>query len=111
MGRAYAEDTVDGARLALDDDAFGGKGGHGDTAERTHIEEAVVVDVLHHEADLVAVAFDHHPQWRVRVDAGAQVAVDVDRQVGNGGGLEVVGQQRHAVVLETGRGGGRNKVF
>ena len=46
-------------------------------ADRLHVEEAVVVDVLHDQADLVAVAGQHHPQRGVRVPHRDHVAVQV----------------------------------
>ena len=46
-------------------------------ADRLHVEKPVVVDVLNDQADLVAMAGQHHSKRGVRVSHGDQVAVQI----------------------------------
>ena len=46
-------------------------------ADRLNVEEAVVVDVLHHQADLVAVAGKHDARLAARMHDGHDIAVAV----------------------------------
>ena len=50
---------------------------HVPAADRLDVEEAVVVDVLHHEADLVAVPGEHDARRSVRLSLGMADGEDV----------------------------------
>ena len=102
---AHAEDPVDRSLLALDHYALGGDRGNGDAPEGTHVEKTLVIDVLHHEADLVTVAFNHDAQRRVPVRDGMQVSVHIQRHILDTRFLQVFPEKEHAVLFKTGRGG------
>ena len=50
---------------------------HVPAADGRHADETLVIDVLDHQADLVAVPGQHDPRTAVRVDGGDHVAVPV----------------------------------
>src|SRR5690606_29903649 len=51
------------------------------TADPTEIEEAVFVDMGHHQADLVDVTREHDPRRAAGVERRAGVATDTDRDL------------------------------
>ncbi len=59
------------------------------TADRRDVDETVVVDELHDQADLVAMSGQHHPQGGSGVSRGDHVAVNV--------GPHLVGKRRGIV--------------
>ena len=59
-------------------------------SDRLNVQKAVFVDVLNDQADLVAMAGQHHAQRGVRIFCHNQVAVQV--------GADLVGERRHVIA-------------
>jgi hypothetical protein len=79
-------------------------------ADRLDIEEAILVDVLHHQADLIAVAGEHDARLAARVQDRKDVAVAVRAhfiRIGTGPGADHL---LHG-TFEAGRAGGLEKIF
>ena len=59
-------------------------------ADRVRVDESVVVDVRHDEADLIGVAGVHHAQRRIGVATGDNIAVQI--------GADIVGETGHVLA-------------
>ena len=62
VNRLSPDYAVDGTVLSVYDDARSGQHRRVDPTDRPEEDEAVVVDVVDHQGDLVAVAGEHDPR-------------------------------------------------
>ena len=84
---------------------------HRHASKRRKVHKAVIVHVHHYEADLVAVALDHHRALRAAVQHAVQVAVHVDRGREPRGGPEPAPDEHHAGLLAAGGRGKRHELL
>jgi hypothetical protein len=82
MDRLLADDAVDVALVRDEADALGDENLRIPAADRRDVDEALVVDVLDDEADLVDVAVEHDRRRPCRIDDGDTVAGDIATHFG-----------------------------
>src|SRR5262249_13674653 len=85
MRRLARDDAVKGAVLRPHRQLLAEKNLHVPAADRLHVEEAAIVDVLHHEGDLVAMPGEHDARPALRIERRDDIAVLV--------GADLVGQR------------------
>ncbi len=73
-------------------------------ADRLHVEEARVVDVLHHQADVVAVAVEQDARPAARVARRDHVAVEIGAHLVGVLAREVAHQRLHLLLVAGGLG-------
>jgi len=88
VDRPPSDPAQDRPRRGVDVDALAGRDDGVVPADRSEIDEAVVVDIGHHETNLVDMAGEQHARRAAGIDRGDGVAMEVGaRLIGHARGL------------------------